>query len=211
MVSPDPSVASDQLGGLQGDVIVEVTIDEKGNIVQKVVIQSLGPAIDGKVLEALENWRFRPATRNGVAYRIQAGRVLPLSPPRQRLTNVDRRQRLPDFVLWPARSLALPHPAIMLMCLSDQVRQVASADFPTRWGKFRIYGFRGEFGAPGQPREEEAVALVMGRHPLGASPGPHPLPMPDRRRFRLVALRLPRATRNGSGDDRGARRGNLDL
>ncbi len=67
VVSPDPSVPSDQLGGLQGDVIVEVTIDEKGNIVQKVVIQSLGPAIDGKVLEALENWRFRPATRNGVA------------------------------------------------------------------------------------------------------------------------------------------------
>ena len=67
VVSPDPRVAADELGSLQGDVIVEVTIDEKGNIVQKVVIQSLAPAIDGKVLEALENWRFRPATRNGVA------------------------------------------------------------------------------------------------------------------------------------------------
>ena len=67
VVSPDPHVAADELGGLQGDVIVEVTIDEQGNIVQKVVIQSLAPAIDGKVLEALENWRFRPATRNGVA------------------------------------------------------------------------------------------------------------------------------------------------
>ena len=67
VVSPDPHVAADELGSLQGDVIVEVTIDENGNIVQKVVIQSLAPAIDGKVLEALENWRFRPATRNGVA------------------------------------------------------------------------------------------------------------------------------------------------
>ncbi len=45
---------------------------------------------------------------------------------------------------------------------SAQVRQVASADFPTRWGKFRIYGFRGEFGTPGSPRDEDAVALVMG-------------------------------------------------
>ena len=45
---------------------------------------------------------------------------------------------------------------------SNQVRQVASADFPTRWGKFRIYGFRGNFGAPGSPRDEDAVALVMG-------------------------------------------------
>lgn len=66
VVSPDPHVASDDLGGLQGDVVVEVTIDENGNVIQKVVVQSLAPAIDGKVLEALDNWRFRPATRNGV-------------------------------------------------------------------------------------------------------------------------------------------------
>lgn len=38
------------------------------------------------------------------------------------------------------------------------VQQVASADFPTRWGKFRIFGFQGKFGE----RREEAVALVMG-------------------------------------------------
>lgn len=66
VVSPDPRIATDELGGLQGDVIVEVTINENGNVVQKVVVQSLTPAIDGKVLEALDNWRFRPATRNGV-------------------------------------------------------------------------------------------------------------------------------------------------
>jgi GTP cyclohydrolase II len=42
------------------------------------------------------------------------------------------------------------------------VQQVASADFPTRWGVFRIYGFRAEFGSDGKPRVEEAVALVMG-------------------------------------------------
>ena len=39
---------------------------------------------------------------------------------------------------------------------------MASADFPTRWGRFRIYGFRGEFGENGERRQEEAVALVMG-------------------------------------------------
>jgi TonB family protein len=67
VVAPDPIVATDELAGLQGDVVVEVTIDDKGNIIQKVVLQSLAPKVDGKVLEALENWRFRPATRNGVA------------------------------------------------------------------------------------------------------------------------------------------------
>jgi len=41
------------------------------------------------------------------------------------------------------------------------IQQVASAEFPTRWGKFRIYGFRTEDASDGKPAEE-AVALVMG-------------------------------------------------
>ena len=45
---------------------------------------------------------------------------------------------------------------------SKAVEQVASADFPTRWGQFRIYGFRGHLGSDGNRRVEEAVALVMG-------------------------------------------------
>jgi GTP cyclohydrolase II len=45
---------------------------------------------------------------------------------------------------------------------ANQIQQVSSADFPTRWGKFRIYGFRGHFGSDGDRRVEEAVALVMG-------------------------------------------------
>ena len=64
----DPVVYPGDLAGhSEGSVIVEVTIDDKGNIVQKVVLQSLGPLIDNKVLAALESWHFRPATRNGVA------------------------------------------------------------------------------------------------------------------------------------------------
>jgi len=39
---------------------------------------------------------------------------------------------------------------------------MASADFPTRWGRFRIYGFRAHLGSDGDRRVEEAVALVMG-------------------------------------------------
>ena len=40
------------------------------------------------------------------------------------------------------------------------MRHVASADFPTRWGKFRVMGFEGEYGA--ERRLETALALVMG-------------------------------------------------
>jgi len=41
------------------------------------------------------------------------------------------------------------------------IKQIASADFPTRWGQFRIYGFRADSAEIGKPAEE-AVALVMG-------------------------------------------------
>jgi TonB family protein len=65
IVSPDPVFGSD-LAGMAGDVIVEVTIDETGAIVQKIVLQSLGAAVDAKVLAALEKWQFTPASKNGV-------------------------------------------------------------------------------------------------------------------------------------------------
>lgn len=45
---------------------------------------------------------------------------------------------------------------------SQSIKQIASADFPTRWGKFCIHGFRATFDEGKNARVEEAVALVMG-------------------------------------------------
>ncbi len=45
---------------------------------------------------------------------------------------------------------------------SSSIQHVASADFPTRWGNFRIYGFRSQPSGDGNCEPEEAVALVMG-------------------------------------------------
>jgi GTP cyclohydrolase II len=45
--------------------------------------------------------------------------------------------------------------------VSSPIKNVAEADFPTRWGKFRILGFEGCFGE-GERRKESVVALVMG-------------------------------------------------
>jgi GTP cyclohydrolase II len=66
----------------------------------------------------------------------------------------------------------------------ETVRKVADADFPTRWGHFRILGFEGVIANP-EPcndaipapaiRIESAVALVMGDiH----APGPNGEPIP---------------------------------
>lgn len=50
-----------------------------------------------------------------------------------------------------------------IMAIS-RVKQVANADFPSRWGHFRILGFQGTYDADAnQPaRVEELVALVKG-------------------------------------------------
>jgi len=65
--SPDPAVNNSDLAGAEGDVIVEVTIDAQGTIIEKKIVQSLSPSVDAKVLAAIANWHFRPATRNGVS------------------------------------------------------------------------------------------------------------------------------------------------
>jgi TonB family protein len=51
----------------EGNIVVEVTIDEQGRIINKIVLQSLSPTIDQKVLAALEDWHFIPAMRDGEA------------------------------------------------------------------------------------------------------------------------------------------------
>lgn len=66
VVSFDPLVPPELLGGITGDVIVEVTIDSAGNITDMKVLQSFTPPVDQKVLAALEKWHFLPATRNGI-------------------------------------------------------------------------------------------------------------------------------------------------
>ena len=52
-------------------------------------------------------------------------------------------------------------------CTSD-IRQVASAKLPTKWGSFRILGFEREVSSELGPRLETAVALIMGD--LSAAP-----------------------------------------
>lgn len=65
VTTADPMVYPWERPAYEGKVVIEITIDERGEIVRKTVLQSLGPAIDNKCLAALDNWRFQPATQNG--------------------------------------------------------------------------------------------------------------------------------------------------
>jgi TonB family protein len=63
----DPVAYPWELPDSEGNVVVEITIDERGEIVNKAVLESMGPKLDEKALAALNGWHFHPATRNGVA------------------------------------------------------------------------------------------------------------------------------------------------
>jgi periplasmic protein TonB len=66
VVYPDPVVARAVCPpGLKGDVIVEVTINEHGDIVATRLLSGLGHGVDERVVAVLQNWRYNPATRDG--------------------------------------------------------------------------------------------------------------------------------------------------
>jgi TonB family protein len=67
VATADPVAYPWELPASEGRVVVEITIDERGEIVRKTVLESMGSKLDQKVLAALENWHFQPATHNGVA------------------------------------------------------------------------------------------------------------------------------------------------
>ena len=67
VVSPDPTSRPTNWVVFRATSWLKSPSTKRATLSRKSVVQSLAPAIDGKVLEALENWRFRPATRNGVA------------------------------------------------------------------------------------------------------------------------------------------------
>ena len=52
--------------GVHGDVIVEITIDAEGKVVDEKLLQGLGHGVDERVIAAVRDQRYRPATRNGV-------------------------------------------------------------------------------------------------------------------------------------------------
>ena len=66
VVFPDPVIDASELAGIAGDVVVEITIDDQGTVVEEILIRGLVPPVDQKVLAAIGRWRFRPATRNSV-------------------------------------------------------------------------------------------------------------------------------------------------
>ena len=95
----------------------------------------------------------------------------------------------------------------------ESVKKIAEADFPTRWGAFRILGFEGEVAGPRLLRggsDRQASGRIGGAgdggHSLDAAAGADSLAMLDRGCIWVAAVRLPAATGAGAEADwRGGR------
>lgn len=65
-VFPNPPVDRAELPrDLVGDVVIEVTIDSQGNVVETKIVQSIGHGIDEKIEATLRRWHYQPATLDG--------------------------------------------------------------------------------------------------------------------------------------------------
>jgi TonB family protein len=66
IVHPDPPVDRSQLPrDLAGDVVIGVTIDSQGNVVETKIVQAIGHGIDEKIEATVRRWHFQPATLDG--------------------------------------------------------------------------------------------------------------------------------------------------
>lgn len=66
VVYPDPPVDRTELPrDVIGDVVIEVTIDSEGNVVETKIVQAIGHGIDEKIEATLRRWHYQPATLDG--------------------------------------------------------------------------------------------------------------------------------------------------
>ena len=66
VVYPDPPVdRTDLPRDLVGDVVIEVTIDSQGTVVETKIVQAIGHGIDEKIEATLRRWHYQPATLDG--------------------------------------------------------------------------------------------------------------------------------------------------
>ncbi|MFL6300523.1 MAG: energy transducer TonB [Terriglobales bacterium] len=66
--APDPPINRAALPEwIRGDVVVEVAISDKGDVVETRVLKSLGFGLDDVIAQTLRQWRYQPARVDGRA------------------------------------------------------------------------------------------------------------------------------------------------
>jgi TonB family protein len=70
--------------GIQGQVVLQVTIDEKGSVVGVKVAKALHPYLDFAAVQAVRQWKYEPAVRDGQPVPVTVRLVMIFDPARYR-------------------------------------------------------------------------------------------------------------------------------
>jgi len=74
LVDSEPSVASEvkvpypeeaRRAGVEGTVVLSITIDDRGTVVEARIVSGPGHGLDEAARDAIRKFRFRPAVKNG--------------------------------------------------------------------------------------------------------------------------------------------------
>lgn len=69
---PNPEHSKEAIDAkFEGDVVLSVVVDEKGNPRELKVIRPLGMGLDEKAIETAQKWKFRPGMKNGHPVPVQ--------------------------------------------------------------------------------------------------------------------------------------------
>lgn len=119
-VYPKEAIAA----GVQGTVLLQVAIDEKGVPSEILVVSPLGFGLDDSAIKAVKQWRFQPATRDGepvigvsyveINFRLEGANFD---------RNLERRRTIYNQVLAAADNKAVMQPERALELLQKLVKE----------------------------------------------------------------------------------------
>jgi len=76
----DPKYPQDMIKGhVHGEVVLYAIIRKNGSVDSIQIVRDLDPQLDRNAVEALEQWRFEPATRAGLPVDVEAVIHVPFS------------------------------------------------------------------------------------------------------------------------------------
>jgi tetratricopeptide (TPR) repeat protein len=60
---------------------LQIDIDERGAVERAIIVESIAPGYDGRLLAATRTWKFQPAMKDGIAVKYRKSIAISLRPP----------------------------------------------------------------------------------------------------------------------------------